>query len=265
MMACVLAIPALAWSNAACAESTVACGPNWRAASCLARSSDNCATVACALKLARSPCSGPSNNCTSGVPAFTLEPAVNMMSVMRPLTSGVTFTWCTAARSPTAVSRFGTTSDLASATVTVAGGGLLVAKNCVIILVRNALKPTSPPTSTASSSPTMTNQRVIRTGRACGFSPIALPEIWVLVTIFMSCTFCGYPLPPIRQHVAIQMAGNCGFVQSNSAENEFAKLPFEIGSVAVRQAWVGRQPRQRRHQQGVMRKPEQVERLASDP
>src|SRR6266481_6401271 len=134
------------------------------------------------------------------------------------------------------------TSDLASATVTVAGGGLLVAKNCVIILVRNALKPTSPPTSTASSSPTMTNQRVIRTGRACGFSPIALP--------------------PIRQHVAIQMAGNCGFVQSNSAENEFAKLPFEIGSVAVRQAWVGRQPRQRRHQQGVMRKPEQVERLA---
>src|SRR5258708_29931879 len=145
------------------------------------------------------------------------------------------------------------TSDLSSATVTVAGGGLWLAKNCVIILVRNGLKPTSPPTNTASDSPTMMNQRVIRTGRVCGFSPIALPEIWVLVTIFMSCTFCGYPLPPIRQHVAIQMAGNCGFVQSNSAENEIAKLPFEIGSVAVRQAWAGQQPLHRRHHHGAMR------------
>src|SRR5260370_9152574 len=110
----------------------------------------------------------------------------------------------------------------------------------------------------------MTNQRVIRTGRACRFSPIALPEIWVLVTIFISCTFCVYPLPPIRQHVAIQMAGNCAFVQSNSAQNEFAKLPFEIGSVALGHAWLGRQPPQPRPQQSVMPQPEQLARLPPD-
>src|SRR5437660_9952289 len=100
------------------------------------------------------------------------------------------------------------TSDLASATVTVAGGGLLLAKNCVIILVRNALKPTSPPTSTANSSPTMMNQRVIRTGRACGFSPIALPEILASLTIFISCNFCGYRPPPVLRQLALQQGGN---------------------------------------------------------
>src|SRR5713226_4866512 len=126
------------------------------------------------------------------------------------------------------------TSDLASATVTEAGGGLLLAKNCVIILVRNALKPTSPPTSTASSSPTMMNQRVIRTGRARGFSVIALPEILASVTIFMSCTFCSYRLlPRIRRQFAIQLRDDSGFVKSNSAENEFANLPLKIGSVAI--------------------------------
>jgi len=104
------------------------------------------------------------------------------------------------------------TWDLASATVTVAGGGLLVAKNCVIILVRNALKPTSPPTSTASSSPTMMNQRTMRTGRACGFSPIAWPEILASLKMFISCTFCGCRLPRIRRQFAIQMGDNCGFV-----------------------------------------------------
>src|SRR6266566_5057176 len=112
------------------------------------------------------------------------------------------------------------TSDLASATVTVAGGGLLL---------------------------------------------IGLPEILASLTMFISCTFCGCRLPRIRRQLAIQMGGNCGFVESNSAENEFAKLPFEIGSVAVGQTWNGWQPRQRRHQYGVMGKPEQVKRLASDP
>src|SRR5450432_1014574 len=156
------------------------------------------------------------------------------------------------------------TSDLASAIVTVAGGGLLLAKNCAIILLRNALKPTRPPTSTASSSPTMMNQRTIRTGRARGFPVTGWPEILDSVTMFMSCTFCSYRLPRIRRHLAIQMGGNRGFVKSNSAENEFAKLPFKIDGIAVRQAGDGRKSRQRRHQDGVMREPEQIERRATD-
>src|SRR3982074_1912025 len=158
------------------------------------------------------------------------------------------------------------TSDLASAMATGVGGGLLLAKNCAIMWLRNALKPTRPPTNNASNSPTMMNQRTVRIGRPCGFSVIALPEILDSVTIFMSCTFCSYRLlPRIRRHFAIQMRDDSGFVESNSAENEFANLPLEIGSVAVGKAWNRGQPRQRRHQHGVMRKPEQVERIASDP
>src|ERR1700694_5683638 len=120
-----------------------------------------------------------------------------------------------------------------------------------------------PPTTTASSEPTMMNQRVIRTGRACAFSAIARPEILASVTMFLSCTFCVYLLSRIRRQCAIQMGGNGGFVQSDAAENEFAKLPFEIGGVAVSQARSRRQPSQRRHQHGVMGEPEQVQRLAS--
>src|SRR5882757_619266 len=263
MTAWVLAIPALAWSNAACVESTVTCAPNWRAASCLARSSDNCAIVACALKLARSACSGPSNNCRSGVPDFTLAPAWNRISVMRPLTSEVTLTWWTAARSPTAVSRFGITSDLASAMVTATGGGLLPAKNCLIILDRKASKPTSAPTSSTSASPTMMNQRSIRTGRLRG-SMIGLPEILASLAIFMSCTFCSYRWCRNRRQREVQMRSNCGFVKSDAADNELAKLPFEGGGFAVVQTGNGGKPRQRRHQYRVVGKPEQVERLAAD-
>src|SRR5258708_22111477 len=131
------------------------------------------------------------------------------------------------------------TSDLASAMATVDGGGLLLAKNCAIMWLRNALKPTSAPTNSASSSPTMMNQRTIRTGRARGFSVIGWPAILASVTMFMSCTFCSYRLPRIRQQVAIQMRGNSGFVKSNSAEYEFAQLPFETGGVAVGQTWNG--------------------------
>jgi hypothetical protein len=61
------------------------------------------------------------------------------------------------------------------------------------------------------------------------------------------------------------MKGKRGFVDPDTTENEFTKLPFEIGSIAVGQARRRRQPRQRRHQHGVMRKPEQVQRLAPDP
>src|SRR5258708_8632350 len=129
-------------------------------------------------------------------------------------------------------------SDLASAMATVDGGGLLLAKNCAIIWLRNALKPTRAPTRSASSRPTMMNQRTIRIGRARGLSVIALPEILASVTMFMSCTFCSYRLlPRIRRQFAIQMRDDSGFVESNSAENEFANLPLEIGSVAVGKAW----------------------------
>jgi hypothetical protein len=81
----------------------------------------------------------------------------------------------------------------------------------------------------------------------------------------MSCTFCSYRLlPRIRRQFAIQLRDDSGFVKSNSAENEFANLPLVIGSVAIGQTGNRWQPRQRRHQHGVMRKPEQVERIASD-
>src|SRR5258708_10162158 len=125
------------------------------------------------------------------------------------------------------------TSDLASAMATVDGGGLLLAKNCAIIWLRNALKPTRAPTRSASSRPTMMNQRIIRTGRARGFSVIALPEILASVTMFMSCTFCNYRLPRLRRQFPVQMRGNHGFVKANSAENEFVHLPFEIGGVLL--------------------------------
>src|SRR5258705_6712160 len=218
--------------------------------------------VACALKLARSPCSGPSNNCSSGVPAFTLAPAWNRISVMRPLTSEVTLTWCTAARSPTAASRFGITSDFASATVTAEGGGLLLAKNCLIILERKASKPTSAPTSSTSARPTMMNQRNIRTGRLRG-SEIGLPVILASLAIFMSCTFCSYRWCRNRRQCAVQMRSNCGFVKSDAAENELAQLPFEPGRIAVVKTRNGGQACQRRHQHGVVGKPEQIERLAA--
>ena len=52
--------------------------------------------------------------------------------------------------------------------------------------------------------------------------------------------------------------------KSDAAQNEFTYLPFEIGRVAVCQTGHGRKPRQRRHQHRVMRKPEQIERRATD-
>src|SRR3954470_19516178 len=89
--------------------------------------------------------------------------------------------------------------------------------------------------------------------------------MWLSVTIFMSCTFCSYRLSRIRRQLAVQMRSNCGFVKSDTAQDELAKLTFKVGGVAVGETGRGRQPRQRRHQHGVMRKPEQIERLAADP
>jgi hypothetical protein len=53
---------------------------------------------------------------------------------------------------------------------------LLLAKNCAIILLRKALKPTSAPTSTVNPRPTMMNQRIIF-GRLRGGSPTGAPDI----------------------------------------------------------------------------------------
>src|SRR6201999_1063856 len=92
--------------------------------------------------------------------------------------------------------RFGTTSDLASTAVTGVGGGLLLAKNSAIFMARNELKPTSAPTSSASSNPTIMNQRTIRTGRARGFSVIGWPEIWASVTMFIVMHFLQLPAAP---------------------------------------------------------------------
>src|SRR3954453_17197088 len=100
----------------------------------------------------------------------------------------------------------GITSLFASATATEAGGGLLVAKNCVIILVRKALKPTKPPTSSASSVPTMMNHLIVRTGRCRGFSPTAdRADVLDSIAMVMSCTFRSYRQAEIWRQFTIQM------------------------------------------------------------
>src|SRR4029077_4863579 len=89
--------------------------------------------------------------------------------------------------------------------------------------------------------------------------------MWLSVTIFMSYTFCSYRLSRIRRRLAVQMRSNCGFVKSDPAQDELAKLPLEIGGMAIGETAHAGEPRQRRHQHGVMGKPEQIERLAADP
>src|SRR5436189_2662063 len=104
------------------------------------------------------------------------------------------------------------TSVFASATVTLAGGGLLLAKYCLIPWLRRQLNPTKPPTTTANTVPTMTNQRSIRMGRR-GFSVNGLPEILASFTMFiLSCTFCAYLWLRRSRQFAIQVKGDCGFV-----------------------------------------------------
>src|ERR1035438_6407603 len=91
----------------------------------------------------------------------------------------------------------------------------------------------------------MMNQRTVRIGRACGFSASGLPERWDSVWIFMSCTFCSYRLSRPRRQLTVQMRSNCGFVKSDAAQDEFAKLPFDVGDIAVREARHRRKPGQR--------------------
>src|ERR1700730_14661171 len=81
----------------------------------------------------------------------------------------------------------------------------------------------------------------------------------------MSCTFCSCRLSRGRRQLTVQMRSNCGLVKSDAAKYEFEKLPFEVGGIAVGEARNGRKPGQRRRQHGVVSKPEQVERLATDP
>src|SRR5690242_18320311 len=56
------------------------------------------------------------------------------------------------------------------------------------------------------------------------------------------------------------MSCNCGFVQSDTAEDKLAKLPFENGGIAILKTRNRRKPRQCRSQHGMVREPEQVER-----
>jgi hypothetical protein len=94
--------------------------------------------VACALKLARSPCSGPSNSCTSGVPGLHAgaggehdlgDAAVDVGGDVDLMHGGEI-----ADRGQQVRNGFG----LRRRQLTLAGGGLLLAKNCAIILPRNS-------------------------------------------------------------------------------------------------------------------------------
>ena len=115
---------------------------------------------------------------------------------------------------------------------------MLLAKNCAIIWLRNALKPTRPPTSSASSSadddepahhPHRARARLLARSRGAEILRF-VHDVHVMHFLRLRAG------SRIRRQFAIQMRGNCGFVQSNTAENEFAELPFEVGGIAVGQA-----------------------------
>src|ERR1700758_3724425 len=103
----------------------------------------------------------------------------------------------------------------------------------------------------------MMNQRTILIGRWRCFSTIGLPAIWASVAMFMSCTFCNCGSPTVFRQCALQIRGNRGLMEPDAAKNKFAKLPFEVSCLTVGETGHGRQPRQRRRQHRVMRKPEQ--------
>src|SRR5512140_3542195 len=60
------------------------------------------------------------------------------------------------------------------------------------------------------------------------------------------------------------MGGDRSLAKSDAAENELAKLPFEIGGIAILNTRRCRQPRHGCGENSVMRKPEQVQRCAAD-
>src|SRR4051812_19852302 len=134
-------------------------------------------------------------------------------------------------------------SDLAVAMLTLMGGCGLLKISLNRFGKNTNLKNTRPATKAASTVPTIMNQRTVRTGRL-RWSPIGLPEIFGSVTMFMSCTFCSYRLSRIRRQLAVQMGSNCGLVKSDAAQDELAKLPLDVGGIAVGQTGHRRQPRQ---------------------
>src|SRR6516165_1669041 len=135
----------------------------------------------------------------------------------------------------------------------------------LIRLERQCSKKRIAPTTAASRQATMMNQRIIRAGRLRTFSSIGFPESLASVAMFMSGTFRRYRWGRQLRQTAGQMGGNCGFVKSDTPQQELAELRFEIVGAAVSQAGRGREPGQRRRQHRMMGKPEQVERLAANP
>src|SRR5258708_6971801 len=109
----------------------------------------------------------------------------------------------------------------------------------------------------------MMNQSTGRTGRLGALLSIGSPEILCSVTMFMSCAFCNRRLAGIHGLIAAQMRSNCGVVKSDTPQKKFTELPLQIDRLAVSEAGHGRQPGQRSGHHRMMRKPEQVERLAA--
>lgn len=163
------------WSSTACslltceadadavarAVSSVASVPTPRRCNSTARSSAVWSETFCAFAAARSARSTASSSCSSTALSATFWLAWNMMLLTMPAVSTVRSTPRTALTVPIA-STPGVHSDGFTMTVeTVAAGGFMVAKYCLIALSRNRLKATIPPHTTMSRSniPTMMKKR----------------------------------------------------------------------------------------------------------
>src|SRR5437868_3827871 len=103
-----------------------------------------------------------------------------------------------------------------------------------------------------------------RTGRLGALLSIGSPEILCSATMFMSCAFCNRRLAGTRGLIAAQMRSNCGVVKSDTSQEKLTKLPLQIARLAVSEARRSWQPGQRSRHHRVMRKPEQVERIAAE-
>src|SRR4051794_28953160 len=110
----------------------------------------------------------------------------------------------------------------------------------------------------------MMNQSTGRTGRLGALLSIGSPEILCSVTMFMSCTLCNRRLACTRRQFVAQMRSNCGVVKSDTPQEKLTQLPLEVVRLTVSEARRGRQPGQRSRHHRVMRKPEQVERIAAE-
>ena len=120
------------------------------------------------------------------------------------------------------------------------GGGLLLAKNCAIMCLRTIVEADQRADHAASRQPDddepahhpdRTRARLLgdRLARDIGFGH----DVHVM-------HFLQLPAAPDSDDRRGPDGGNRGFVKSDSAENEFAKLAFEIGGIAVGQTRHGR-------------------------